>query len=119
GGHDARGDSGRAVTEALRRRYFHHAGRVVAARCLSCARRDCWECVTEHDGRVLCATCLAATAPAVPRRTGARSAARGATAVLGLATAWVFFYLFGRGLLLARTAFHEGKLWRDAPEARP
>jgi hypothetical protein len=104
------------VSEVLRQRCFHHPDRVAAARCLGCSRTYCRECVTEHEGRVLCASCLAgaARAGAAPRRF--ERGRRAAAAALGLATGWLFFYMLGRGLLLARTTFHEGSLWREAAE---
>jgi hypothetical protein len=105
------------VTDVLRQRCFNHIERVAAARCLGCMRTYCKECVTEHEGRVLCRACLAAAAKGAAARRRGRGLVRGAGAAAGLAAAWLFFYLLGRGLLLARTSFHEGTLWHDAPEA--
>lgn len=36
-----------------------HTQREAAARCPECKRFFCRECITEHDGRVLCSGCLA------------------------------------------------------------
>ena len=35
-----------------------HPNREAVARCPGCGRYFCRECVTEHDGRVLCAACI-------------------------------------------------------------
>ncbi len=47
-----------AAEDLSGKRCFNHAGREAAARCPGCRRFYCRECVTEHDGRVLCAECL-------------------------------------------------------------
>lgn len=36
-----------------------HPGQAAAARCPSCQQSFCRECVTEHDGRMLCLACFA------------------------------------------------------------
>ena len=41
-----------------RQRCVRHPEREAAARCPACARFFCRECVTEHEGRILCASCL-------------------------------------------------------------
>lgn len=40
------------------RRCVLHAQREAAARCPGCKRFYCRECITEHDGKVLCSGCL-------------------------------------------------------------
>jgi formylmethanofuran dehydrogenase subunit E len=35
-----------------------HPGREAAARCPSCQQSFCRECITEHEGRMLCLACL-------------------------------------------------------------
>ena len=102
------------MKDALRQRCFHHPERVAGARCLGCGRTFCRECVTEHEGRVLCAPCLAAAARQETRRQGSGRILRAGAACAGIATAWLFFYLLGHALLLARSTFHEGTLWTDA-----
>ena len=39
-------------------RCFQHIDREAAARCPECERFYCRECVTEHDGRMICRSCL-------------------------------------------------------------
>ena len=47
-------------------RCLHHGEREAIARCPECGSFFCRECITEHDERVLCASCLAKiTRPAI------------------------------------------------------
>ncbi len=43
------------------KRCFNHADREASARCPSCKNDFCRECITEHDGRMLCVNCLKKT----------------------------------------------------------
>jgi hypothetical protein len=89
----------------LLQRCFHHADREAAARCVSCQRFFCRECVTEHDGRMTCANC-------VGRVRAPLSAERSSTvmwAVLslgGLLLAWLIFYYLGMGFARIPSTFH-------------
>ena len=95
-------------------RCFHHPLREAAARCPACRRPFCRECVTEHEDRVLCASCLAATlAPARARRRGAFGAPL-ATAS-GFLAAWLFFFLLGRLLAALPSAVAEEAAFGDPP----
>lgn len=95
-------------------RCFHHALREAVARCPECRQFYCRECITEHDDRVICASCLKRLASA----TG-RAAARAAwlwavvPCVLGLFAGFLFFYFIGEALLLLPSSFHEGSVWAD------
>lgn len=81
-------------------RCWNHELREAVCRCPECRRSFCRECVTEHDARLLCASCL---------RTSAESGrTRGATwgrvlpvgmAFAGILVAWFLF--FGAGETLA------------------
>lgn len=55
-----------------RQRCFNHAEREATARCPVCKRDFCRECITEHNHRMLCRSCLA-SAPARPSHTGSRN----------------------------------------------
>jgi hypothetical protein len=48
-----------SVTTLRQRRCDNHPQREASARCPECGRFFCRECITEHDDRVLCASCLA------------------------------------------------------------
>ena len=99
------------------RRCFHHALREAAARCPICRRYFCRECVTEHAGRVICASCLRKTAEKAGRKGGALAKwARGAALVgvtaMTFTMAWFCFYSLGAWLLRQPVMFHEGTLWK-------
>lgn len=89
-------------------RCFNHFGREAVARCPECGRHYCRECVTEHAGRLLCASCLAGPQVDHTRRrrllAGLRGVAQAAMAVLLL---WTAFYLVGAALLRIPAAYHE------------
>lgn len=94
-------------------RCYNHGHREAAACCLECGRFFCRECVTEHEGRVVCSRCL-------ERLSGRVGTPRFALSVLfkilqvGLSFSllWLFFYLMGQGLLALPSSFHEGTFWK-------
>ena len=102
-----------------RQRCWTHPLREAAARCPSCARFFCRECVTEHEGRVICAGCLREQAAAsAAKRAGRRwpgrvlaAARRGAQFTVGVGVAWLFFHLLGQMLLTLPDQFHAGTFW--------
>jgi len=93
-------------------RCFHHATREAAARCPHCLRYFCRECVTEHEGRVICAQCLRKIVEAERAR---RRRAMGVLGVLaataGVLIGWAFFALIASRLLSLPSSFHEGSMW--------
>jgi hypothetical protein len=98
----------------VHQRCFHHSLREAVARCPECRHFYCRECITEHDDRVICASCLRKlTAVAAPRRRSLAWAAPLAQSALGFALLWFFFYAFGSMLLSAPSPFHEGTVWMD------
>lgn len=100
-------------------RCFNHSFREAAARCTGCRHFFCRECVSDHEGRVVCAACLVKFV----RKTGAGAARflkvwRLAQTALALVVIWFFFYLVGVTLLAIPSSFHDGKLWRaSTPDA--
>ena len=93
-------------------RCFNHAPREAVARCPECTQFFCRECITEHEGKVICAECLRATSESDSGRTSrAGDTARIFTMALGIALVWLFFYYSGRLLLLIPSSFHEGTIW--------
>jgi hypothetical protein len=91
----------------------HHPGREAVARCPECARFYCRECVTEHDDRIVCASCLKKVCN--PGENSARSwqiGTRMLQAGAGIFVAWFFFYLIGQTLLRIPHSFHEGTVWK-------
>ena len=80
--------------------------------CPSCRRFFCRECATEHEGRLLCSTCLRKldrAAQAVVRRAWLRHAALG---LGGFIFACLVFYAAGSALRSVTAATHEGGPWR-------
>ncbi len=93
-------------------RCFHHAAREAVARCPECKRYFCRECITEHEDRVVCASCLKKlSAAARGKRIRLTGLIRFGQGALGLLVCWTFFYYLGRTLLAIPSSFHEGTLW--------
>jgi len=96
-----------------RQRCFHHNDREAAALCPECRRYYCRECVTEHDGRVLCAMCLShlCTDTKVPSRRFGAFVRLFQFLSAGLIL-WLFFFYLGQILLTLPSEFHDGTLWQ-------
>jgi|ERR1035437_5441398 hypothetical protein len=91
-------------------RCSNHALREAAVQCPSCKRFFCRECVTEHQGRMICVGCVTAR---VAAPTGTPSKARWTPmAVAGILVAWLVFYYLGLTLARIPSEFHA------EPEAR-
>ncbi len=94
-------------------RCFHHAQREAVARCPECRSFFCRECITEHGGRLICATCLKKLASLpLSQRVGFAGTLRLLQVAAGLILALVFFYWLGQSLLELPSSFHDGTLWR-------
>lgn len=101
------------ATPSLRQqRCSHHPTREASARCPECGRFFCRECITEHEDRVLCATCLAKISGEQPKRKASR---RGVVWVaLALVSFCVVFFAFlfmGNLLLAIPSRFHVAEGW--------
>jgi hypothetical protein len=98
-------------------RCLRHFDREAAARCPECRGFFCRECISEHDGRVLCAACLARLHDKPERKGGSgrlfRLLGRGILALAAFCLVWGTIYLGGRALLLIPSAFHDGTLWLE------
>jgi hypothetical protein len=102
------------MNDLARQVCLNHASREAAARCPECGQFYCRECVTEHDGRVICALCLKRLAGEGQRKhRGIGRLGRVAGALLGVAAAWAFFYWTGQALLRIPAEYHEGALWKE------
>ena len=101
------------MTIVAEQRCFNHRRREAVARCPSCSRYYCRECITEHDDRVLCAACLDEAADTGSKViTHFSGLIRAVQFGCGLFTVWFIFYYLGRILLLIPSSFHEGTLWK-------
>lgn len=90
-------------------RCLNHPEREAVVRCPSCGRYFCKECVSEHEDRFLCASCLAQAAETRPRsgrghRIPLLGTLRLAAAVLLL---WLLFLGTGHAILHVPDLFHE------------
>ncbi len=96
------------MNEKLPVRCFYHAQREAVARCPECGRFFCRECVTEHDGRLICVQCLsrARVKPGHGHR-GWMPLLRGIAAIFSFCLLWFFFYIFGLSLAAIPASFHE------------
>jgi len=103
-----------ASTSLAMQRCHFHVEREAVARCPECKRFFCRECITEHEDRLICASCLQKISVKTRAR-GLRFAAvrEAMLCFVGIVMAWVFFYALGRVLLLTPTKFHEGTVWED------
>ena len=77
----------------------NHETREAVCRCPECRRSLCRECVTEHEGRLVCAACLARSSrDRAPRRITRRTAGA-AMLVGGLFLAWALFFAIGESIV--------------------
>jgi hypothetical protein len=83
----------------LRPTCWNHEAREAVCRCPQCARSFCRECVTEHEGRLLCAACLRQLTVVRPRGRGMRRVLPALMLVGGFLLAWLIFFGMGKGLL--------------------
>lgn len=96
-----------------RQRCVRHSAREAAARCPSCGRFFCRECVTEHEGRILCAACLSRQSEQTEdtSRSWVRAAFRATRAGLVLAVSflflWGFYTVIGAILHAIPDKFHD------------
>lgn len=91
-----------------------HPSRAATARCPGCGAFYCKECITEHEGKLTCARCLAAEqgAGAGPGAEKRRlPLAPAAQLAIGLAVCWLIYYFFAQVLLSVPADFHDGTVW--------
>jgi hypothetical protein len=99
---------------------FIHRQREAVALCPECRRYFCRECVTEHDDRAICASCLQkiARVSGSQRRQAAIAAVSSAMKiVLGLLALWLIFFYLGLLLLRIPSSVHEGSIWGEYPRS--
>jgi hypothetical protein len=106
------------MTTLSKQRCYNHMGREAVARCPECGRFYCRECVTSHEGRALCASCLSRTAAADQAGAGALRNLLHVLAgplkwLAGICAAWLAFYLLAQGLLAIPTDYHDGTIFHE------
>jgi hypothetical protein len=89
---------------------FQHLNREAVARCPSCQRFYCRECVTEHEGRMICRPCLDDLLQDDVKESAGigRLLITWMLAGIGFITTGAFFYFVGRILLAIPSNFHSG-----------
>jgi len=91
-----------------------HPDRSAVARCPACREFFCSECITEHDGKLICAACLAKGS--VQRRGPEKKRlvihpAAVLQFLVALALCWALYYFAGRFLGGIPDEFHDGTIW--------
>jgi len=84
----------------LQQRCWNHEAREAACRCPACGRAYCRECVSEHEGRLLCAVCLIASTTRNKQDPGifGKLAPLGMIAA-GILAAWLIYWAAGASLI--------------------
>ena len=101
-----------SVAILRQRRCDNHPQREASARCPECGRFFCRECITEHDDRVLCASCLARLAVKKTRaKTSWDLAPRLLLALLAAIVVYFALLLAGNILLSIPSHFHDQGGW--------
>jgi hypothetical protein len=90
----------------LDQRCDNHALREAAVQCPSCKRFFCRECVTEHDGRMICVSCVALLVRKEQKAARTRRFYWTAAALGGFLIAWLVFYYLGLTLSRIPSEFH-------------
>ncbi len=79
---------------------WNHEAREAACRCPSCGRTYCRECVSEHEGRLLCAACLAGVTGKRETRAGFADKLTPPTMLLAaILLAWLTYWVMGASVI--------------------
>ncbi len=91
-----------------------HADREAVVRCPSCGNYFCRECITEHEQKFLCSNCLRRVTTLVePAERNANWLMTIVKMMVGIAVAWLFFYIIGKSLVLFPPNVHDGTFIRS------
>jgi hypothetical protein len=93
--------------ELVLQKCTNHPGREAVARCPGCAGYYCRECVTEHEGKFLCSSCIQRKEATVHAASSFGSRVlNGIAVIVGMVVAWCLFYIVGRILILIPPNLH-------------
>ncbi len=99
------------TSQLLRQACAHHPERESVGLCPECRHTYCRECLTEYEGRVICADCLAKER--APEKKSSGFLGWCVKSVLGCAVGvllvFSFYYSLGWSLLKIPEQFHEGR----------
>jgi len=99
--------------ELAQKRCQNHPHREAVARCPECLRFFCRECITEHDDRVLCTSCLKNKLLQKPLLSPySKLPFTMLQFLIGFCIIWLAFYYLGHLLLKIPSSFHEGTFWQ-------
>ena len=102
------------MQDLTHQRCINHKVREAVARCPECRRFFCRECITEHDDKVLCASCLRKELkPGMKAFLPSQWIFRLGQFTAGLMLLYVLFFYFAQILLALPADFHEGTLWQN------
>jgi hypothetical protein len=102
------------ISPIAQQRCFVHDYREAVARCPACHNTFCRECVTEHEGRVVCAACLKnALGTRSESRHRLRRLLTACLPIAALLIAWWVFYGIGRILIMIPAPVHDGSAWSE------
>ena len=108
------------MIDITHQRCSNHRSREAVARCPECGRFFCRECITEHEDKVLCASCLSRGAASAKRRLHPYQwIFRIGHFATGLLLLYVLYYYLAQILIALPTAFHEGTLWQSGWWTQP
>lgn len=95
------------------RRCSVYPDRPAVARCPECRDYFSRECIVEHEGRLICATCIGklTRADAAAGKEGWLPAVPAMQVALAGAAVWLLYYALARLLILIPSEFHEGSIW--------
>lgn len=99
-------------------RCFNHAAREAVARCPECGRYFCRECISEHEGRVICAFCLKQLSVTPVKRRRLTGLIRIAQVIVGIVLLWSSFYLLGKILLAIPASFHDITIGQEESQSQ-
>lgn len=91
----------------LDQRCLNHALREAAVQCPTCQRFFCRECVTEHQDRMICVSCVAALKHKGDKISPTARARWTIAALAGILLAWLVFYYLGLALARIPSQFHD------------
>jgi hypothetical protein len=105
----------------LQQRCWNHEEREASCRCPACGRSYCRECVSEHEGRLLCAACLIRVT-AGAQQSGGRLQKLSPAAMIAAAIllAWLTYWAAGESVMaVIRRMQQEPKSGAGASACRP